>query len=165
MDGVVRLRGSLAVLGGLVPGLAGGGFPGPLDPFQLVGNRGGLFLAAGGVAGDLDWVVADDPAAARAVVEADLPDPEVVAHVLAAALPGQRSRGLLAGLAHLHAGDAAAAGAGEAGEAGPGGETGAAAVTTRPSRQDRRPSLTCSITVVSAVLPGQTQQRTGMPSR
>lgn len=38
-------------------------------------------------------------------------------------------------------------------------------VTTRPSRQFRRPSLTSVMTVWSLVPPGQVQQRTGMPSR
>nr|WP_260608953.1 hypothetical protein [Streptomyces sp. WAC 01325] len=83
-----------------------------------------MLLAAFGVAGGLGGVVADDPAAAGVAVQADLLDPEVVADFLVAALAGEGGVGLLAGLAHLYAGDVVAAGPGEVGQIGLGREAG-----------------------------------------
>jgi hypothetical protein len=61
---------------------AGVGGPSGGDPLEFGGDRGQLFLAAGGVAFGFDGVGADDPPAVRhrvgAGVEVDFLDPQVV---------------------------------------------------------------------------------------
>src|SRR5215218_4839085 len=111
-------------------------------------------------------VVADDEAALQvAFAEADLLHAQVVAHLAVATLAGERRLG--GGLAGAHplAGDPVAAAAAQVAQVLLRGEARSTTQTALPRRRPARSSLTSEITAWSAVLPGQTQTRTGIPVR
>ena len=97
-------------------GLPGLGAQGS-DPLKLGGDQGELLLALVAVAFGLGGVVAEhEPAGRVALAEADLLDPQVVADLLVAALPGQHLGDVGGAVAQPLPGDPVPARAGQVGQ-------------------------------------------------